>query len=44
MKINRIKQTLTPRCGLHLCYTSVTERESMGWEEEVLESANLRIV
>ena len=41
-----------PRYGLHLCYTLVTEREReresvcvcMGWEEEVLESANLRIL
>ena len=43
-----------PRYGLHLCYTLVTERERerkreresvcMGWEEEVFESANLRIL
>ena len=43
-----------PRYGLHLCYTLVTERERerkreresvcMGWEEEVFDSANLRIL
>ena len=44
--LQRLLLHYTPRNGLHLCCTSVTEREreSVGWEEEVLEGANLRIL
>lgn len=47
MKINRTKQTLYASIWLaSLLHLSYKERECvcMGWEEEVLESANLRIL